>query len=77
MAVHFFHCTNGIDLVLDETGRETRNSDEISAHAHLVAARLMSACPGYDEWSNWTVHVYDKVGAVAIVDFPAARRQAA
>ena len=77
MAVHFFHCTNGIDLVVDAEGQETSGSDEMSAHARSVAARLMRAVPGYDEWWNWSVHVYDELGAVEIFDFPTDRRRAA
>jgi hypothetical protein len=37
----------------------------------------MRSVPGYDDWRNWTVHVYDQMGAVAIIDFPVARRRAA
>ena len=77
MAVHFFHCTNGIDLVADRTGRDIAAVDEISSHARAVATDLIRAVPGYREWWNWSVHVYDACGAVDIFDFPADRRQAA
>ena len=77
MAVHYFHCTNGIDMVIDETGRETSGSAELSSQARAVAAALMRAVPAYNEWWNWSVHVYDEVGAVEIFDFPGDRRQAA
>jgi hypothetical protein len=77
MAIHYFHCTDGIDMLIDETGREISNSAEISSHARAVAAALMRAVPGYHEWWNWSVHVYDRVGAVEIFDFPTDRRQAA
>lgn len=77
MAVHYFHCTNGIDLVIDENGHETGTSDEVSAHARAVAGCLMRTLPGYDEWSNWAVHVYDDFGALDIIDFPVERRRAA
>jgi hypothetical protein len=77
MAVHYFHCTNGIDLVIDAEGQETSGSAEISCHARAVAARLMRAVPQYHEWWNWSVHVYDEIGAVEIFDFPADRRRAA
>ena len=77
MAVHYFHCTNGIDLVIDQNGRETRNSDENFSCAQAVAARLMRALPAYDEWSNWAVHVYDEFGLLDIVDFPLEQRRAA
>jgi hypothetical protein len=77
MAVHYFHCTDGVDMVIDHDGRRMGSPDEMVSHAHLVAARLMRALPGYNEWSSWTVHVYDEMGMVAIVDFPVERRRAA
>jgi hypothetical protein len=77
MAVHFFHCTNGIDMVIDDSGQEVSSAAEMSSHARGLAAALMRAAPGYDEWWNWSVHVYDEIGAVEIFDFPADRRQAA
>ena len=77
MAVHYFHCTNGLDMVIDKQGQETSGCDEMSAHARAVAAGIMRAVPGYDEWWNWSVHVYDEVGAVEIFDFPKDRRRAA
>jgi len=77
MAVHHFHCTNGIDMVIDKTGRDVSTADEISSQAQAVAADLMRSVPGYHEWWNWSVHVYDAQGTVEIFDFPADRRRAA
>jgi hypothetical protein len=77
MAIHYFHCTNGIDMVIDGTGRDVATGDEMPMQARAVAAELMRAVPGYHEWWNWSVHVYDAFGAVAIVDFPTDRRRAA
>ena len=77
MAVHYFHCTNGVDMVIDEIGHDIPNPEDISAHAGSVAAGLMRAVPAYDEWWNWAVHVYDDIGAVEIFDFPTDRRRAA
>ena len=77
MAIHYFHCTNGLDLVIDHDGHETQNSDENSSRAHAVACRLMRSLPAYDEWSNWAVHVYDDFGLLDIVDFPVEQRRAA
>ena len=77
MAVHYFHCTNGIDMVIDETGQETSSPGEMSSQARAVAGALMRAVPAYHEWWNWSVHVYDEIGAVEIFDFPADRRRAA
>ncbi len=77
MAVHYFHCTNGIDMVIDRIGQETSGSNQMSCQAQAVAAALMRAVPAYHEWWNWSVHVYDEVGAVEIFDFPKDRRRAA
>ena len=77
MAIHYFHCTDGVDMVIDHKGHRMSSPDQIQAHAHTVAGRLMRALPGYDDWRSWTVHVYDEMGTVAIVDFPVARRRAA
>jgi apolipoprotein N-acyltransferase len=77
MAVHYFHCTNGIDMVIDATGRDISGSAEMSSEARAAAAALMRAVPTYNEWWNWSVHVYDEIGAVDIFDFPSDRRQAA
>jgi hypothetical protein len=77
MAIHFFHCTDGVDMVIDQTGRDTSTVEEMSSHARAVAAALMRAVPGYNEWWNWSVHVYDEFGAVDIFDFPTDRRRAA
>ena len=64
-------------MVIDDTGRETSGSDQMSSHAKAVATALMQAVPAYHEWWNWSVHVYDEIGAVEIFDFPADRRRAA
>ncbi|MBV9076441.1 MAG: hypothetical protein JO048_03025 [Methylobacteriaceae bacterium] len=69
MAVHFFHCTDGVDLVVDRVGREVRHSHEVARQARLVADGMMAALPDYDEWQNWAVHVYDARGEVEIVPF--------
>jgi hypothetical protein len=77
MAIHYFHCTNGIDMVIDQTGQDIAAVDEMSSRARSVAVELMRSVPGYHEWWNWSVHVYDAFGAVEIFDFPVDRRRAA
>jgi hypothetical protein len=77
MGVHYFHCTDGVDMVIDGTGQEMATPEEISSHARTVATALMRSVPGYHDWWNWSVHVYDAFGAVDIFDFPANRRRAA
>jgi hypothetical protein len=77
MAVHYFHCTDGVDMVIDHDGHCLGSPDEMLSRAHAVAARLMRSLPSYNEWSGWAVHVYDELGMVVIVDFPVERRRAA
>jgi hypothetical protein len=77
MAVHYFHCTDGIDMVIDDAGRDISAGEEMAAQARSVADALMRAVPAYDEWWNWSVHVYDERGAVEIFAFPSGRRRAA
>jgi hypothetical protein len=69
MSIHYFHCTDGIDLILDRDGHETAGYRETTAWARLVAARIMRAVPTYDEWAGWAVHVYDAHGQVEIIPF--------
>ena len=70
MALHYFHCTDGADLIVDRHGRETAGPGDLRRRAGSVAAEVMAAVPAYDEWENWSVHVYDERGQVAIVPFP-------
>jgi len=50
----YFHCSDGLDLVLDREGIEADGS-EVLWWALKAADRLMSALPTYDGWSAWTV----------------------
>lgn len=77
MAIHYYHCTDGIDLVLDHAGQETRDFGELRPHAMSVAGKLMREVPGYAEWDRWSVYVYDDTGEVEIVPFTEAARNPA
>lgn len=70
MAIHYFHCTDGIDLVLDRSGRETRDFGDVRPQALSVADELMREVPDYAEWERWSVCVYDETGQVEVVPFP-------
>ena len=72
MAIHYYHCTDGIDLILDRAGRETRDFGELRPQAISVADRLMREVPGYADWERWSVYVYDEKGQVEIVPFTEA-----
>jgi hypothetical protein len=79
MPVHYFHCSDGVDLVLDRTGRNTRSKRDLHFRACQVAEDIMAAIPPGLDWSNWVVSVHDRRGAlVKVVPFPtAAVRKAA
>ena len=69
MAVHYFHCTDGVDLIVDRRGRDAKGPADIIVGARTVADEVMRAVPAYDEWQNWSVHVYDERGEIEIVPF--------
>lgn len=74
MPVHYFHCTNGTDLILDRRGRRTRTKEEVEPTAFLVAGQLMKSAPGAANWSEWLVSVQDRKGSmVVVVPFPAGQ----
>jgi len=77
MAIHYFHCTDGFDLILDRNGRETRAVQDAIAEAHEVAGEIMRAVPSYGEWDNWAVHIYDEAGPLEVVPFAGLVRAAA
>lgn len=77
VAIHYFHCSDGVDLVLDRAGRDTRDPHDLGRQAWFVAQDLMREVPDYTEWSDWSVYIYDEVGQIVIVPFPEAGRQAA
>lgn len=69
MAVHYFHCTDGVDLILDRCGREASAPRDLRRRAQMVAGDIMRSVPDYRDWDGWAVHVYDERGAVDIVPF--------
>ena len=77
MTRHYFHCTDGMDLILDRTGRLTRNSRDVERYAHETAQAVMQNLPSYAEWARWLVCIYDDQGQVDVTPFPAPRRQVA
>jgi hypothetical protein len=79
MAVQYFHCTDGVDLVLDRTGRDVRSRRDRRLWAGRVAEDIMAAIPPGIDWSAWVVSVQDRRGQqVEVVPFPeAAAREAA
>ena len=67
----YFHCSDGVDLVLDREGIEIEASDVLLS-ALRAAERLIRALPSYDDWSAWTVSVHDERGSlVETLPFPA------
>ena len=77
MAVHYFHCTDGVDFVLDRVGQNTRSEQDVHLRACLVANRMMRSVDDMD-WSSWVVSVHNRRGMmVEVVPFPAEERRAA
>jgi hypothetical protein len=75
MARHFFHCTNGVDLVPDGRGHEADHYN-VDLIAQEIAERMVRALPASFDWSAWIVSVHDADGRqVAVVPFPAQRRR--
>ena len=59
MLRYFFHCTDGADLILDRHGRTLASDDHALGHGLFVAEKIMRELSDYEEWSSWTVCVYD------------------
>jgi hypothetical protein len=77
MGIHYFHCTDGADLVVDQQGQAARDLDDVYGRAAMVAQSLMGRLPDYGDWWGWNIHIYDEVGEIDIVPFPVPLRRAA
>ncbi len=74
MAVHYFHCTNGTDLILDRRGHRMHTPKDVESTAFWVAGQRMKQAPGLVDWSEWLVSVQDRKGSmVVVVPFPAGQ----
>ncbi len=74
MPVHFFHCTNGTEIILDRQGRRARSKRQVEPLALQVAGELMQRGPPRIDWADWLVSVQDRKGSmVAVVPFPAGQ----
>lgn len=62
MPKHYFHLTNGQDLVIDRHGARTRGRADIWLHARKVSDDAMAGLPAYPAWSDWLVCVHDANG---------------
>ena len=69
MTIHYFHCTDGVDLVVDREGQDISGARELASSAKAAAEAVMQAVPSYEEWEAWAVYVYNERGQVAIVPF--------
>ena len=69
MTIHYFHCTDGVDLIVDREGRDISGPRELACSAKAAAEVVMQAVPSYEEWEAWAVYVYNERGQVAIVPF--------
>ena len=74
MARYHLHLTDGADFVLDRTGTEILDSDNIQRVAFGSALEMMRSLPGYRDWAQWVVAVHDADGfQVDVVPFPDQR----
>lgn len=72
MTVHYFHATNGADVLFDRRGKRIADPDRVTAAALAHAQELMRALPGYGDWRSWSILVHNKLGDwVETVPFPA------
>jgi hypothetical protein len=62
MARHYFHLTNGEDLVVDREGASTRSRADVWLRARKLSDALMDGLPDYPAWSDWLVCVHDAQG---------------
>jgi hypothetical protein len=62
MARHYFHLTNGEDLVVDRAGTRTRSKADVWLVARKVSNAVMASAPDYHGWSDWLVCVHDAAG---------------
>jgi hypothetical protein len=62
MPTHYFHCTDGVDFVLDRHGCEVDNESEVQRLAARAVTRLMQRLPAYRDWTSWLVSVHDEGG---------------
>ena len=76
MARHYFHLTNGEDLVVDRVGARTRSRADIWVRARKVSDSLMASAPAYHGWANWLVCVQDAAGRQVTV-IPVMRAEGA
>ena len=73
VAQYSFHCTDGFDLILDRKGIKAGSDEQALGYALLVAERLMLDLPDYENWTSWSVCVYDhQQRMVGIVPFDRA-----
>jgi hypothetical protein len=62
MPTYYFHCTNGVDFVLDQKGFDAEHEGEVRRWAARAASRLMQRLPTYRGWTSWLVSVHDEDG---------------
>ncbi|MFE1600905.1 DUF6894 family protein [Methylobacterium sp. ID0610] len=60
MATYRFHCTNGLECLLDAEGQEVRSGDSLRLRAARVAEGVRTRFGG--DWSDWSVTVHDLEG---------------
>lgn len=62
MARYRFHCTNGLECVLDAVGDDIRAPERLLRRAEQVAQNVMRSLEAREDWSQWHVSVHDLSG---------------
>lgn len=62
MARYRFHCTNGVECVLDTKGSDIRAFGRLRSRAEQVALDVIRAMEDRTDWSDWRVTVHDLEG---------------
>ena len=74
MAVHFFHCTDGVSFFADQEGNSVTCEDKIFPAAMRTAEQVMQQLSALSDWSGWLVCIHDELGQmVEVFEFPILR----
>jgi len=69
VSVHYLHCSNGVDLIVDRTPYRARRIGDAYREALRRARRIMAAASWQRNWDDWSVHICDEAGEIARVPF--------
>ncbi|HEY8566571.1 MAG TPA: hypothetical protein VIL65_13790 [Beijerinckiaceae bacterium] len=59
----YFHCTNGSDLILDESGQDIEDDSDRTLYAASRVIAVQKRHPEIIDWSDWMVAMHDQYGS--------------